>query len=67
MNQSHAERFLRRREVEERVGFSRSTIYRLIAAGNFPAPISLTQRSVRWRQSDIDGWQNSKICEGDKL
>ena len=37
-------------------GLGRSTLYRLIAAGFFPAPIRLGARAVAWRWEDIDHW-----------
>ncbi len=51
-----ADRLLRLREVAERVGMSKATIYRKIALGEFPRPVSVGGSSVRWRESEIDGW-----------
>ena len=51
--------FLRRKQVEELAAISRASIYRLIKAGKFPAPVSLGTGSVRWRLSDITAWQSS--------
>jgi prophage regulatory protein len=48
--------FLRRSDVEQLTGLSRSTIYRFIQAGTFPRPISIGGRSVRWRSSDVTAW-----------
>lgn len=50
---------LRRREVEKQTALSRASIYRLIKAGKFPAPVELGTGSVRWRQSDVIAWQQS--------
>ena len=63
---------LRRKQVEKRVGLSRSTIYAKIAAGEFPAPIALSARAVGWLESDIIAWIESRITsshvlEGGKL
>jgi len=63
---------LRRKQVEKRVGLSRSTIYAKIAAGEFPAPIALGARAVGWLESDIIAWIESRITsshvlEGGKL
>jgi len=55
------DRFLRRQEVEAVIGYSKASIYRLIPAGEFPAPIAFTVRSVRWRESDIAAWIQQKI------
>jgi len=34
----------------------RSTIYPLLAAGQFPAPVQLSVRAVGWRLSNLDDW-----------
>ena len=47
---------LRREEVEERFGVSRSWIYSEMRAGRFPEPIRIGSRSVRWRVSELDEW-----------
>ena len=46
------DRLLRRREVEEITGLSRSSIYRLMADGEFPRPVKVGSAAVRWRASD---------------
>lgn len=57
--QQIADFLLRRREVEKIAGISRASIYRLIKAGKFPAPVNLGTGSVRWKQSDLISWQSS--------
>jgi prophage regulatory protein len=52
---------LRRKQVEARIGLSRSTIYERIKAGTFPAPISLGAKSVGWIESEIDDWLSSQV------
>ncbi|MDU7586551.1 MAG: AlpA family phage regulatory protein [Acidovorax sp.] len=37
------------------VGFGRSRIYQLIAAGEFPKPIKIG-KSSRWVKAEIDAW-----------
>ena len=49
-------KILRRKDVEEIVGLSRSTIYKLMSTGAFPRSIRLGQRAVGWRLSDIEAW-----------
>lgn len=58
---------LRRRQVEARVGLSRSTIYERIKRGEFPAPIRLGARSVGWPSDAIDDWVNRTISESRKV
>lgn len=45
-----------RRRVEAMTGLSRSTIYARLAAGNFPRPLKVGVRAVRWRTSSIINW-----------
>lgn len=54
---------LRRKQVEARTGLSRSSIYRAVAAGRFPRPVSLLGgKSVGWLASEIRGWLESRIA-----
>jgi prophage regulatory protein len=52
--------FARLPTVLAATGLGRSTIYRLIADGSFPAPVRLGPRAVGWRWSDLDQWTNSR-------
>ncbi len=45
---------LRLPEVMRLTGLGRSTIYRLLAAGQFPSPVQLSVRAVGWRRTDVD-------------
>lgn len=53
-------RLIRLKEVQHRVGLGRSTIYRWMAAGSFPKPMKLGQRSVGWIEHEIDNWLGSR-------
>jgi prophage regulatory protein len=57
------ETLLRRKDVQARIGLSRSTIYALISEGKFPKPIPLTGRTVAWTQSSIDQWIAGRIAD----
>jgi len=46
----------RSRRVEQRVGLSRTAIYRLRLRGEFPAPIRLTPKTIGWRASEVTNW-----------
>ena len=54
------ERLLRRRQVEEITGMSRSSIYRLMQKGKFPRPVRIGPAAVRWKASDITAWMESR-------
>ena len=58
----HAQRLLRLPEVSTMVGLKRSAIYKYVAEGQFPAPIKVGERSVRWKLSDILAWR-SEVSE----
>lgn len=47
---------LTRQEVEAMCRLSRSAIYRLMREGQFPCPIKIGARAVRWPQSEIESW-----------
>lgn len=50
------DKILRIREVMERTGLSRTTIWRKVRAGKFPAPLQLTENAVGWPDSRISKW-----------
>lgn len=54
-------RVLRLRQVLDRTGLSRSSLYRLHAAGLFPRRVQISQRSVGWVESEVDTWLASKV------
>lgn len=53
-------RFLRLPAVIERVGMSRTAIYRDMQAGTFPAQVRIGARAVAWNESDIEAWQQAR-------
>lgn len=54
-------RFLRISEVVDRIGVSRPTIYRWVAAGEFPKQIQLGANSVVWLESSVTEWMEKQI------
>ena len=52
-------RLLRRSEVELRCSLSRSEIYRRLERGEFPVPLAIGGRAVRWLEHEIVGWIES--------
>lgn len=53
-------RLLRLPDVLDRVGLSRSMVYSLAAAGQFPAPVRLSSRTSAWRSDDVQAWIDSR-------
>ncbi|WP_288939240.1 AlpA family transcriptional regulator [uncultured Roseovarius sp.] len=54
---------LRRPDVERITGLSRSTLYAMMAEGEFPKPIRLGKRAVGWREADIAAWLESRTTD----
>ena len=61
------DRLLRRFEVEMATGLSRATIYELMRSGEFPVPLRVGSRAVRWPESEIATWlQTRPRATGDR-
>jgi len=50
--------FIRPKEIAELVGVSKSTVYRLVAAGKFPKQVLMSERCVGWRRADVEAYIN---------
>jgi prophage regulatory protein len=59
-------RILRLKEVMATTGLARSTIYKYVAAGKFPAPINLGDRCSGFLLSEVEDWILEKIEERDE-
>lgn len=60
---AQGESLARKREVLRRTGLSNSQLYRLIAAGRFPRPVSIGDRAVAFVCSEVDQWVAQRIAE----
>ena len=54
------DRILRKEEVLRACGISKSTPYPMIPQGKFPRPVRLGQRSVGWKESEVEAWLQSR-------
>lgn len=50
------DQILRMPDLRRLTGLSKTTIYRMIAEGEFPRPVQLRRQSVGWRASAIQRW-----------
>jgi len=48
--------FYRLRDVMRITALSRSTVYRRIAEGRFPAPVHLGGRATAWQSAALQAW-----------
>ena len=46
----------RRKDLENSLGLSRSTIYLMISENRFPKPVKIGRRAFGWRSDDISKW-----------
>lgn len=53
---------LRRQAVQMQTGLARSTLYKMISAGDFPSPVKITGKSVAWSSSSVDAWIAARIA-----
>jgi len=58
-------KIIRLNQVKDVTGLGRSTIYKYIAEGSFPKPISLGDRCVGWLESEIYDWILARVAERD--
>ena len=56
--------FLRISDVIDLTALSRSSIYRMINDGEFPAQISVGNRQVRWSRKEVLDWCDEKLVTG---
>lgn len=55
------DRIIRLKAVLPRTGLSRSTIYRKMAEGTFPAQFKISTNSTGWKESDINRWVENPV------
>ena len=49
-------KLLRIEEVSSMTSLSRSTIKRMVRAGEFPAPIRVGKNRVAWEKEELEAW-----------
>ena len=60
-NEEYVMRLIKLKDVMSNTGLGRSTLYKYIAEGAFPKPVSLGSRAVAWVESEVDDWILDKI------
>ena len=61
---SNTERIIRLKTVLARTGLSRSTLYRKIADGSFPAQVRISVHGAGWHESAINEWIADPVSYG---
>lgn len=52
-----------RRDVEALTGLKRAFIYRAMSVGQFPKPVKIGPKAVRWVEAEIREWVQNRIAE----
>lgn len=60
-------RFLKIADVVTETSLSRATIYRLVAKGEFPAPIRVSAQRVAWVEEAVQGWKARQASDASNL
>lgn len=59
-------RLIKLQDVIQKTTLSRSRIYAQMGEGKFPKPIKTGDRSVAWREADVDQWIDSLVAQSDQ-
>lgn len=52
---------VRMKQLQELVGLRPGSIKRLIARGEFPQPVQISERAIGWRSSEVQAWIDSRV------
>ena len=56
MSESQPSLLLRGQDVQQLIGVSRVTLWRMTRSGDFPQSIRIGARSNRWLRSEVEAW-----------
>ena len=54
---------LRPKDVAKKIGVSLSHLYQLVASGQFPQPIKLSERISVFIEAEVDEWIQKRVHE----
>lgn len=60
--QSGSGTILRLPQLRAQINLSKSSIYKMVADGTFPAPVKLGKRAVGWLAAEIENWVTTRIA-----
>ncbi|MCP3709588.1 AlpA family phage regulatory protein [Paraburkholderia sp. CNPSo 3274] len=52
-------------EVLDKIGLDESMLTELINGGDFPRPVRIGSRAVRWSENEVDAWIAARLAERD--
>jgi predicted DNA-binding transcriptional regulator AlpA len=54
-------------QVAKRLRVSRITVWRMVKAGQFPAPLSTAKRRTVWRALDVNAWCKANAAHFERV
>ena len=54
---------LKIKDVVEKVSLGQSTIYKMVAGGDFPRPFQIAPNRVAWVESEVDDWLTERASQ----
>jgi len=58
------QKIIRIKDVLKMIPICRSTLYKQIEEGRFPAPFKLSERCIAWKKTDIEKWLETRYQSG---
>ena len=58
-------KIIRPTQLANQLGVSKSTLWRLEKSGELPKRVTISERIVGWRESDIEEWLEKKQNSGE--
>ena len=58
--------FIRIRQVLAKTGLAQSSLYDLMARGEFPKPVPLSERRVAWLLDEVEAWIEQRVAARDQ-
>ena len=62
MADKSAPRMMRIAEVMQQTGLSRSLLYRMIDAGDFPRPAKISEKLSAWPDNEVNAWIEARCA-----
>jgi prophage regulatory protein len=56
-------KLIRLPQVLELCAMAKSSLYKAVKDGHFPAPVKLSERSSAWVLGEVEDWVRAKIAE----
>jgi prophage regulatory protein len=49
--------------VSDRTSLSRTTLWRMVKKGDFPAAVRISENRIAWRESAVTAWIDARLAQ----